>query len=159
MGLELPEEVRASYRIHDGTYRRGACLKLFGWNYLMPLDSVVRSLATLREIGEHMRDFVRENPSGPMKADYWNPRWVPLMKDEESNYTCIDLDPAQGGFVGQVIDCTRYEGNRVLAQSWGDWLSGLADGLEAGKYRLCVPYDWLAVVLGASEPDRWEPDG
>jgi cell wall assembly regulator SMI1 len=159
MGVELPEDVRESYRTHNGTYRRLSVLKLFGNSYLLPLDSVVYHRRTMIEIGEDTRAFLSPVPtSGPVTSDYWSAGWVPLTTDDECAKLCIDLTPAPRGQSGQVVEWTRDEGNRVMASSWGAWLEALVDGLEAGAYWLCVPYDTTAYVWGVLEPDGWESD-
>jgi cell wall assembly regulator SMI1 len=157
MGLELPEEVRESYRSHDGS-RGGACLILFERGFLMPLqgqgDSVVASCLRSREIGAvNAAAGLVGKPDGPIRPDYWSPRWVPLTCDWESDTLAIDLAPAEGGCIGQVILHSRRGETRLLGRSWGEWLAAYADALEAGEYRLRVVYEWLAEVRPASEPD------
>src|SRR5207245_1673 len=119
--------------------RRLSVLKLFGRSFLLPLADVVHDRRIMTEIGKDT--FLSPVPtSGPVTSDYWSAGWVPLTTDEECAKLCIDLTPAPGGQSGQVIEWTRDDGNRVMASSWGEWLGALADGLEAGAYRLCLPY-------------------
>jgi cell wall assembly regulator SMI1 len=48
---------------------------------------------------------------------------------------CIDMDPAQGGQVGQVIDTSNEVGPlRVLAIGFREYLSQYVDDLGAGKF-------------------------
>lgn len=158
MGLELPEDVRESYLIHDGS-RRGSFLILFERGYLLSLtaneesEPVVEAWKAMCEIAAEYGDVAGEI-TGPIRNTFWSPRWVPLTCDWESHAVCIDLDPAPGGRVGQVIMRRREADAWVLAPSWGDWLSRYAAALEAGEYRLRVPADWVAAVLPASEPDE-----
>jgi cell wall assembly regulator SMI1 len=157
MGLELPEDLRESYRIHDGS-RRGAYLILFERGFLIPLggdgESIVSSFASKREIGAYNQSAgLRGKPEGPIRPDYWNPLWVPLTCDWETNTVAIDLDPAEGGCVGQVILHDQWGETRLIGRSWGEWLATYANALETGEYRLRVPQEWLAAVYPASEPD------
>jgi cell wall assembly regulator SMI1 len=157
LGLELPDDVQESYRVHDGSWGETRLI-LFERGFLMPLagrgNSVVDSCLRLREIGAvNSSAGLVGRPDGPIRPDYWNPRWVPLTCDEETDTLAIDLDPAEGGSVGQVILHTRWGETRVVGRSWGEWLATYADALEAGDYRLRVLDECLAAVRPASEPD------
>ena len=160
MGLQLPADVRESYRTHDGCNKRDYLI-LFHGGFLLPLEDVVATCAELREIGQFNSTMgLHGTPVGPIRADYWNPRWVPLTCDWQSDTVAIDLDPAEGGSVGQVILHSREGETCVLASSWREWLNGYANALEAGEYRLEVVYEWLAVVRKMSDPDdEWESEG
>jgi cell wall assembly regulator SMI1 len=165
MGLELPEDIRESYRLHDGS-RRGSYLILFERGFLLQLaadsdsESVVEEWKSMCEIAEQLTAHYREDfagdVAGPIRKTFWSPRWVPLTCDWESHAVCIDLDPAPGGRAGQVIMRRREADAWVLAPSWGEWLAMYAANLEAGEYRLRVwpDSDWVAGVLRASESDE-----
>lgn len=138
MGLRLPEDVLESYRLHDGSGSRGAQVAFADMYFVLPLageNSVVGRRARLLELAKHETGSVGR-PDGPIKSDWWNPRWVPIASDGNCNLLCIDLDPAAGGTVGQVIESLYTAETRVLARSWGEWLAGLADALEGGLHRL-----------------------
>jgi cell wall assembly regulator SMI1 len=48
---------------------------------------------------------------------------------------CADMDPAQGGTVGQLILYEHdFEERKVLYPSLLDWLRACADDLESGEY-------------------------
>ncbi len=166
MGLEFPEDVRESYRLHDGS-RQGSYLVLFERGFILPLGSdpedggsVVDEWKSMCGIADQMAARYGESltgeVAGPIRRTFWNPRWVPLTCDWESHAVCIDLDPAPGGRVGQVIMRRREADVWVLAPSWSEWLARYAADLEAGEYRLRVwpDSDWVAGVLRASEPDE-----
>lgn len=152
MGLELPEDVRASYKCHNGTYNQ---ICLWGDMALMPITPLrndnkrrhtLRSVSVVEEWGLLKRyleegvfvgdDFVND-PSGPIKICWWNTKWVPLTDNQCGDYSCLDMDPAEGGKEGQIIDW-GHEGGAgatvVLADSFRQWLSDYADNLEAGRY-------------------------
>jgi cell wall assembly regulator SMI1 len=154
MGLELPPDVRSSYLLHDGSGHPGARVYLCEMSYVLPLSrahhSVVARRARLLELAAHMGDFGGW-PNGPIQADWWNPRWVPLADDEQGTFIGVDLDPPPGGRVGQVIEHQKTAATRVLAESWGAWLGACADALEAGAYRL-RSQEHAAWLEDASEP-------
>ena len=82
-----------------------------------------------------------------VRADFWNPRWVPLLGnalDESAVRTVVfaDFDPAPGGQMGQLVlktirysQAQGYHGadRRVLAPSVAAWLAGLAADIDAGR--------------------------
>lgn len=62
---------------------------------------------------------------------------IPLSADSSGNHIAIDLNPEPKGTRGQVIVFGRDdEFHPVLALSWGQFLTDLADELEAGNCRL-----------------------
>jgi cell wall assembly regulator SMI1 len=140
LGVRLPEDFRDSYRLHNGG-RDGA----FFWNYrLMPLEEILRRAAVMKEcltidlkavLGIDCGEYV-PRPQGPIKRVFWNLRWVPFMDTGAADFFCLDLDPAPGGCVGQIIEHGHEEGpERLIAGSFREWLSQFADDLEAGEYR------------------------
>jgi cell wall assembly regulator SMI1 len=73
--------------------------------------------------------------TGPIQPTWWHQRWIPIGHDRAENNCCLDLIPAPGGSVGQVIDWDHEVGpSRVLATRFLDILSVFAQDLETGKY-------------------------
>jgi cell wall assembly regulator SMI1 len=71
----------------------------------------------------------------PIQPVWWHQRWIPIGRDRAGNLCCLDLVPASGGSVGQVIDRDHEAGpSRVLASSFLEVLSTFASDLEAGAY-------------------------
>jgi molybdopterin molybdotransferase len=92
IGVELPPMVRELYRRHDG---------------------IPDCLFSLREVGEGwevLREYGSQSPLGDVqiqadsgvKAFWWTPLWIPVG-GWDGDYVCLDLDPAPGGVVGQVV--------------------------------------------------------
>lgn len=74
------------------------------------------------------------DPQAGIRNDWWNSRWIPFTHDGGGNHLCLDLDPANGGTVGQVISMEHDNGERVLMfSSFSEWLEQLVDGLESGQ--------------------------
>lgn len=141
LGLALPDEVRELYALHDGS---GGAEILPQWNYgrvngvsLLPLNRVVSE----REIWIELLDGgdfegSEATPDGPIKQDWWNRRWVPVTSNGGGDHLCIDLDPAPGGTVGQVIDFSHESGPKsVVASGLRAFLAAYADDLESGRLR------------------------
>jgi cell wall assembly regulator SMI1 len=129
LGLALPDDVRDSYAVHNGSggadvlaHRTMGLIDV----PLLSLDEVVRDrrmwLASRRPPGF---DDGRAGPEGPIQAVWWNPRWVPVTWDGGGDHLCIDLDPAPGGMPGQVIYFSHEVGPvEVVAGSWRAYLEG-----------------------------------
>ena len=63
----------------------------------------------------------------------------------------MDFDPAEGGQVGQIIEFSHEIGpTAVLANSFGEWLHELAEGLESGKF-VYYPEEETVAPLGLYE--------
>jgi cell wall assembly regulator SMI1 len=129
--VRLPDDVRASYAVHDGS---GFCALLpFP---LLSLQRMVQEWTNWRELRQQGTFKGAEStPEGPIKTDWWNVRWIPFTHDGGGNHQCLDLDPAPGGNAGQVINFDHEVGaTGVLAPSFRAYLAAFADDLEAGCY-------------------------
>jgi cell wall assembly regulator SMI1 len=127
--VQLPEEYRWWLARHDGSEEYGPAPE-----QLLPLEEVLR----IWELHEQLaRDGVFAG--APVAADpavrstWWNPRWIPFTGDGAGNHWCLDLDPANGGRIGQVVGFWHDHKERAVeAPSFGAWLAQLADDLETG---------------------------
>lgn len=72
-------------------------------------------------------------PSGPIKGDeWWRLGWIPFCGDGGGDHLCVDLDPADGGTVGQVISMWHDMPNRDLTgTSLTDFIEIIAADAEA----------------------------
>jgi cell wall assembly regulator SMI1 len=62
-----------------------------------------------------------------------SPGWIPFARDSAGNFLCVDVDPDQGGSIGQVIEVAYDDGRlRVLASSLADYLDTLVARVSAG---------------------------
>jgi cell wall assembly regulator SMI1 len=67
--------------------------------------------------------------------------------DDEHSSECLDLEPAGGGTIGQIITMSYYTVDRkIIATSFRTWLIQYADSLEAGKYIFSDQYNWILPV-------------
>jgi cell wall assembly regulator SMI1 len=140
IGLQLPQAVRESYLLHDGSNGIYICEQ----GFLMPLIgsekgslqdySILNLWQRMLPVAKMMAQE-RSNPAGPIRDDWWHLRWVPLTENECGDYVCLDFGPAEGGRKGQVIDWWHEQGaTRVLANSFTEWLAGLfAEPNEAAE--------------------------
>ena len=131
LGVELPDAVRASYLVHDGS----RVISLFPPGYYSTLEEMTEHGLMMRKILEdggfegNEDEFVGV---GPFQRAYYHPSWIPVTNNSGC-FTFIDLAPEQGGVVGQLINFLRDDGPQdIAAPGLAEYLSYLADGLEAG---------------------------
>jgi cell wall assembly regulator SMI1 len=126
LGVRLPEDVRESYLRHDGEQES---LGLFlGWKQ-MSLREVLKEWAFERWEERAPRS------RGPVKAQSWSPRWIPVLANGAGDFLCVDLDPPEEGTPGQLILVHHDDPERIrMTRSFTSWLTRFADRLEAGDY-------------------------
>jgi cell wall assembly regulator SMI1 len=138
MGVTLPEDVRACYRIHDGQNPEANGWRLLLWHCWawLPLEDMVAEWRLWQSALESMGENYGE-PDGPIRAHYWYPAWVPVTSGIRGDNACLDLAPAAGGRVGQVIEAIKDAHHRdLLAGSFTEWLEQFADDLEDDAYEV-----------------------
>ncbi|MFL5702650.1 MAG: SMI1/KNR4 family protein [Ktedonobacteraceae bacterium] len=142
MDITLPEDFKASCRIHNGGYT----LDLVTEMEMLPLEGIVSMWQLHKEL-EETETWSDRTPyyftegvklgweTGPLQPVWWHLHWIPCGHDRGGNLCCIDLAPAPGGSEGQIIDWDHEVGpSRVLASSFLELLSTFANDLEAGEY-------------------------
>jgi cell wall assembly regulator SMI1 len=144
MGVELPEDVKASHRLHDGS----AHVSLIGKWSLNSLEEMVQIWHMMKGILEQQDPtnetfFVLDEGQSnvkplPIKPVWWYPKWIPLLEFGNGDGICIDLAPGPTGQSGQLISFWHEDAsmNAPIAPSWQAYLSAFADDLEAGRYTI-----------------------
>ncbi|KTB59111.1 beta-1 3-glucan biosynthesis protein [Pseudomonas viridiflava ICMP 13104] len=141
VGRAFPQGLADLYRAHDGQAGGVNTGPFFGLTFL--------SLAQARNHWESWKQIVDEySPEdmkeasafcksampGGIKEVYANQYWVPFAHDYGGNYLGVDLDPAQRGTSGQVINFGRDEDERfVVALSLETFVEWLVCQLESGN--------------------------
>ena len=141
LGFALPTDIRESYAVHNGS--GGACIlpqyyadQVNGVNLLSLEEAECDRGIWIDLLDGGAFEGNEARPEGPVKAEWWNRRWLPITSDGGGNSLCIDLDPAPGGTVGQVIDHDHETGpSVVVANSFRAFLEGYAADLETGRLR------------------------
>jgi cell wall assembly regulator SMI1 len=137
LGMVLPDDIRDSYRVHDGSTPGGffptglRCL-------LLPLTGIVRAWTMWKGLVES-GTFEDSHPrfvAPGVRRDWWNTGWVPFTSNGGGDCDCVDLAPTRGGKVGQIITMNHETGeHRLLALSLRDWLHQFANDLEDDVYQ------------------------
>ena len=132
LGVQLPDEVRALYCLHDGNGRNG--LGLLGGQSWLSLASVVSEWRVWQQLLEgNTFEGAASAPDHGVSADWWNPGWIPLTYNGAGDHHCVDLAPVAGGSRGQIIQMWHDSDHRPrVALGLCAWLERLADELESG---------------------------
>jgi cell wall assembly regulator SMI1 len=132
--VTFPRDVRDSYRIHNGQLSEGP--GLLESRAFLSLDAIQYHWSVWKELlGNGALTRTKSQPDGPIRDDWWNPRWIPLTYDGSGNHHCLDLSPAPGGKEGQIILMWHDDPTRsIVARSFKAWLEGFARDLETGEY-------------------------
>jgi cell wall assembly regulator SMI1 len=163
LGIELPEDLRASLLVHNGQHadvplipqehgRRSEMIAT--WGELLPLEKIIDS--SVREKG-----FIAAMAAdpimwhfefhGPVRRDRrW--KWIDFVDPGTGFRIALDLNPGPRGKAGQVISILgRPEAIWVLAPSYRIWFEQLVERFESGRYRFTKSEENSVV-------DVWNPD-
>lgn len=121
MGLALPASVRRTYRIYDAT--SNTSFGFFGFWYLLPLEEVIESAKSMREMGRDIE----------FHDDYWKDSAIPIMAQGSG-----DLAYARAAPDREETSLVEWDHERVtheqLAPSFCAFVRRFVDDPEDGKY-------------------------
>lgn len=139
IGVTLPEDFRAFYKVHNGQPALSEHGLLYGL-HLLPLDEIryqQAAWAEVEDMNEEMAHLMESEPEGAIRPLYTNPLWVPFTHYQDGNHLGLDFDPGPTGTPGQVIVFGRDEDRKKLvAPSFAAFLEGVIRELEGGNYVL-----------------------
>ncbi|NOQ70834.1 MAG: hypothetical protein GQ574_02465 [Crocinitomix sp.] len=131
-GFELPKGFVDSYKVHNGQ-DTGA---VFNSAIIDPdsegLSSIQKIISTIKLYKKMNEDAFPVDPANVakgIKPVFWNEKWLPIMEDGAGNSYFLDLDPAEGGRIGQVV--LRFYQNpsyELVDTSLKSWIKGFVDG-------------------------------
>lgn len=126
LGVTFPAEVRAFYLAHDGGPPDEA---VCGNRVLLSLAGTIRQWRTYKAAFDQGALDDDGEPDEGVLPKWWVPAWIPVTYDLGGNHDVLDLSPAEGGRIGQIVAVwhdgpTRtVEGTSFLtwleAQRWG----------------------------------------
>ncbi len=133
LGLKLPDDLRASLAVHDGTEE---CAGLIGGWDLLPAEFIASEARLMRgmvddgSFGEATAD-----PHPKLATAWWNPAWIPIVSSGSGHFLCVDLAPGPEGRAGQIVLFLHDASQRyVVAPSYRAWLEAVVRDLERGAY-------------------------
>ena len=127
LGQVLPEEVKAFYRRHDAS--EDDCGPL--GRELLSLERMVAEWKIWKDLLDKgtFEDNDHSSPGPGVQQRWWIPEWIPITYDGAGNHHVLDLAPAKGGAVGQIVDFYHDEETRkVVGKSFLQWLADVAWG-------------------------------
>ncbi|MBK7146974.1 MAG: SMI1/KNR4 family protein [Xanthomonadales bacterium] len=132
----LPDSLIEFFRIQDGEDYRGTSFA-FGEisGHISPIADVMSSFEERVSAAQRERGLNTSNGTyeavGPVWPHVWNSRWIPFMLRD--GWWIIDLDPASGGVVGQiVVQFPEDQMIRVVAKSLADLFDAQVAGVLRG---------------------------
>jgi cell wall assembly regulator SMI1 len=114
MGLKLPADVKASYRIHDGQDNEPGLIGGEGWQVL--------------SLKEMVQVWGRWSQASSKRA-----RFVPLAWNAMGDFVFLNLDPGSEQTGSLMIQRHDRRKPDPLASSFRSWLEDFADHLEEGE--------------------------
>ena len=132
IGIVLPESLSALLQCAEGESFESAGFRAFGFDCRFLDTSEIDS--TIQQIKDAQAFFgeVELEAIGPVKSHYWNSRWIPFIASAYVGYF-VDLDPDEGGVVGQVI---RAEVEERLLSVESESIDAFLDDFASGKREL-----------------------
>jgi cell wall assembly regulator SMI1 len=133
LGVRLPADYVASLKCHDGQVAGSQWL--FPHGELLSTSEVLGQWTVWRELlddGEF--EDGGSDPQAGIRGDWWNPQWIPFTHNGGGDHLCLDLDPAAGGCVGQVITMWHDMAEREReGDGFAPWFARYVDDVLAGK--------------------------
>jgi cell wall assembly regulator SMI1 len=139
MRLEFPDDFRRLLLRHDGSgsyfispYKIGG-----GGQSFLAIKDILATWKGMVEIGaDFEKDGEFGQQSGPIKKCYWNKRWIPFAENGCGDNIFVDLDPAEDGTVGQVVDWWHEGGvSTFQSSSLREWLNEVLNEMKNGVYK------------------------
>jgi len=126
----LPESFRTAWGEHDGVAG-----ELFTMLEILSTEQIAGEWRGLRDY-DGSSGGLEAIADGPVRALWTSTAWIPIVLiGGETRHFCLDLDPAPGGVVGQIIHASpKSEERRVVAPDTGAFLELVAAALRDGKY-------------------------
>lgn len=144
IGIELPQEVRASYRVHNG-YTGDAFIEEWRLISLKEMSATWQIMKNILDAQDPTNEYFfgpqderSLSDPFPLQAVWWHPKWIPLLAFGNGDGLYVDGAPGPTGHHGQLISFWHEDAamNDVVAPGWLAYLSAFAEDLEAGKYFL-----------------------
>lgn len=122
LGLSLPAQMRSLYGLHDGQELTVGLGAVYGLEFLS-----VKEVSDAWDEWREVRDDPQYNPDdfdayedvfvpGVVRKAYTTPGWVPLFRlPGGDDYFGVDLNPAESGTQGQVINFGLAEPKKYAA--------------------------------------------
>ena len=127
IGIKLPMDFIHCLKVHDG--QKGKQEGLFsGLEFLSSTRILAEWMVWQRLFENGDFDGFQVQSGAGIQPVWWNPRWIPFTYNGMGDHLCLDLDPASGGQVGQVIAIWHDDGARKKkADNFAQWFEMVVD--------------------------------
>ncbi len=134
IGKRLPTPFKNFYKIHNG--QREGSDGLVDAEEMLSTARMLGEWRTWKELlDEGILDDARAEPDKGVKKVWFNRYRIPITFDGAGNSYCMDLDPAKGGEVSQIIRMDHEIGRReLIAPTFKEWVKDYVKKLETGEY-------------------------
>jgi cell wall assembly regulator SMI1 len=133
IGRGLPDDLREFYGLNNGA--SGCALLCYGSFLSLQQVSQLRS-ELLEQFAGIAGDFTLHPLDHGIKPVFWSDLRIPITDNLTGDHVLIDLDPGQGGSVGQIVFFDHETGPGVLlAPSFHDWLIVMARDSANNLYK------------------------
>ena len=146
LGRELPASFVESLKVHNGESDGWPCKAFAEMGAYHSCDAILENYQTRWQFGGMADEFTEEERaqqvrdgiifvSGPVRSVMFSQDWIPILDCNGDIFWAIDLDPADGGTVGQIIQ-VDWEGCdwKVVAESFESFLNEYVTALETGGF-------------------------
>lgn len=134
-GLQLPEDLTASLRCHNGQRDLSRSWSFTDGGMLLSTDGIVERWQIADSVH---RDLLNRPPpvAGHCPLPWWKTTLIPFT-DAEGDMLCVDTDVALGPRRGEVIWHVHDDGlTAAVAESYCQWLKNVASKLCEGSLRV-----------------------
>jgi cell wall assembly regulator SMI1/ankyrin repeat protein len=138
VGKELLDDFKAAYGIHNGQRGGGDLVPPLAKNeegyFLIPIKSIASEWKSWKDLTVRGEFKAKESsPETGIQGVWWHPGWIPFASNGAGDSISLDLAPAVGGTIGQVITMGHEISRRqLLAPSFIAWFTELAQMIEQG---------------------------
>lgn len=153
IGKRLPLAFKNFYKIHNGQSEGSD--GLIDTDELLSTTRMVQEWTTWKELLDEgtFKDFEAQ-PDPGIKNTWFNQYWLPITYDGAGNHYCMDLDPAEGGKVSQIITMDHEDGRRkLLAPTFKAFIKEYVMKLESGEYVYSANYGG---IIDKKKLEAWE---
>ncbi len=135
LGVTLPDDYKIFLSLCNGQVQ--PTRMSFYYGYLLSVSEIKQQSDSWKSIVDDDGTFFGETstPDLGIQNSWWNPLWIPITQTGSGDHLCLDLAPATGGTVGQIIAIWHDDEYRQLVQpSFTEWLKQVLFGLESGHF-------------------------
>lgn len=142
MGVAFPQELKMLYKHANGQTDASPIINGYWFN---SLNDMCESYLVIKKMidNSEIDDCLVGEPVGPVKPLYHSSSWLPLFGSDNSNLS-VDLDPDNGGVIGQIIEVFYDDEIRtVLSSGTSEFIHTLIDKINNNVLRFDEDYEYF----------------